>query len=62
MLDLRRWRQDEHTPKVNETWFKDADWKKIKDFLTQHAAGDGEGKSGPSSHPPAGGQVGQLSA
>ena len=30
------------------------------DYLTQHALCDGEGECGSSSHPPAGGQIGQL--
>lgn len=38
-------------------------WTQVSAALsirTQHAASDGEGEGGPSCHPPAGGQVGQL--
>lgn len=32
----------------------------VKSLLTQHAVGDGESECGPSCHPPARGEIGQL--
>lgn len=66
MVDFRRRRHTEQQAQTrNETCIDEVKtprmWDKLWDLFTQHAPGDWESERGPSSHPPAGGQVGQLS-